>query len=137
MDHHFHRRNLLSYIRDGASIHSIPFHVPDFRRRGSACCGEDFKDLEVDPCAFFVCFWTGEDSSPSASFDIPAAAACSLLSRPYQRDDVVVFRAPEAFARYVDSDKANEDLIKRIGRSGGLPAFPRDSLRARGRRPLL
>eukprot|EP00960_Hanusia_phi_P049061 759335-Hanusia_phi.AAC.3 len=34
--------------------------------------------------------------------------------RPYQRDDVVVFRAPPAFADYVDEKKANEDLIKRI-----------------------
>jgi hypothetical protein len=28
---------------------------------------------------------------------------------------VVVFRAPPAFADYVESSKANEDLIKRIG----------------------
>lgn len=34
--------------------------------------------------------------------------------RDYQRTDVVVFRAPPAFAEYVDSKKANEDLIKRI-----------------------
>mmetsp|Transcript_9332 Transcript_9332/g.22886 ORF Transcript_9332/g.22886 Transcript_9332/m.22886 type:complete len:297 (+) Transcript_9332:116-1006(+) len=35
--------------------------------------------------------------------------------RPYQKTDVVVFRAPEAFAEYVDDpSKANEDLIKRI-----------------------
>jgi hypothetical protein len=48
--------------------------------------------------------------------------------RPYQRDDVVVFRAPPAFADYVDESKANEDLIKRIG-----PARPRESERGGGR----
>jgi len=34
--------------------------------------------------------------------------------RPYQRTDVVVFRAPPAFGDYVEARKANEDLIKRI-----------------------
>jgi hypothetical protein len=51
------------------------------------------------------------------TFDIGDQLAVEKVSkyfRPYQRTDVVVFRAPPAFAEYVDESKANEDLIKRI-----------------------
>ena len=51
------------------------------------------------------------------TFDIGDQLAVEKVSkffRPYQRTDVVVFRAPPAFADYVDDSKANEDLIKRI-----------------------
>jgi len=46
--------------------------------------------------------------------DMLAVEKITHYFRPYQRDDVVVFRAPPAFADYVDESKANEDLIKRI-----------------------
>eukprot|EP00282_Hemiselmis_andersenii_P000703 CAMPEP_0114135726 /NCGR_PEP_ID=MMETSP0043_2-20121206/14842_1 /TAXON_ID=464988 /ORGANISM="Hemiselmis andersenii, Strain CCMP644" /LENGTH=301 /DNA_ID=CAMNT_0001229447 /DNA_START=6 /DNA_END=911 /DNA_ORIENTATION=+ len=38
----------------------------------------------------------------------------SKFWREYQRKDVVVFRSPPAFAKFVDKGKAEEDLIKRI-----------------------
>eukprot|EP00283_Hemiselmis_rufescens_P015072 CAMPEP_0173437604 /NCGR_PEP_ID=MMETSP1357-20121228/18114_1 /TAXON_ID=77926 /ORGANISM="Hemiselmis rufescens, Strain PCC563" /LENGTH=307 /DNA_ID=CAMNT_0014402793 /DNA_START=9 /DNA_END=929 /DNA_ORIENTATION=- len=38
----------------------------------------------------------------------------SKFWREYQRKDVVVFRSPPAFAKYVDKGKSEEDLIKRI-----------------------
>jgi len=34
--------------------------------------------------------------------------------REYQRKDVVVFKSPPAFAKFVDGSKKDEDLIKRI-----------------------
>lgn len=44
-----------------------------------------------------------------------AVEKVSKYFRPYQKTDVVVFRAPEAFADYIDDPaKANEDLIKRV-----------------------
>jgi len=51
------------------------------------------------------------------TFDVGDQLAVEKVSkyfRPYHRTDVVVFRAPPAFAEYVDESKANEDLIKRI-----------------------
>ena len=47
----------------------------------------------------------------------------SKYFRPYQRTDVVVFRAPPAFAEFVDESKANEDLIKRIVGVAGFFLF--------------
>jgi len=51
------------------------------------------------------------------TFDVGDQLAVEKVTkyfRPYQRTDVVVFRAPPAFAEYVEESKANEDLIKRI-----------------------
>jgi hypothetical protein len=60
------------------------------------------------------------------TFDIGDQLAVEKVSkyfRPYQRTDVVVFRAPPAFAEYVDESKANEDLIKRIVGVAGFFLF--------------
>jgi len=51
------------------------------------------------------------------TFEVGDQLAVDKISkywREYERRDVVVFRAPPAFARFVDEQKANEDLIKRI-----------------------